>query len=101
MLTPIGQVNDYLLHPAFHVLRKGDLDINVETISEDLKTSTNIEFDIFRYSESSPGFASADFVTYVNSGWPSSTSVHTVHRTERGGDIYLVGAEIQDARIQD
>jgi hypothetical protein len=98
MLTPIGQVNDYLLHPAFHVLRKGDLDINVETISEDLKTSTNIEFDIFRYSESSPGFASADFVTYLNSGWPSSTSVHTVHRTERGGDIYLVGAEIQDAR---
>jgi hypothetical protein len=100
MYTPVGQVNDYLLHPAFHVLRKGDLEVEVESISETgFSTSSKIDFDIFRYAESAPAFPSADFTSYLNSGWPSSTSVHTVHRYKSGtGEIYLVGAEIQDAR---
>lgn len=101
LYTPVGQVNDYVLHPAFHCLRAKDLTVTVRSIlpsaSEDVR---QIKFDFLRL-DGLPGINQVRYDNYVNvnTGWPSNVSVHTVHRTKIGSYVYLSAAEIQGAEL--
>lgn len=98
LYTPIGQVNDYVLHPAFHCLRSSDLVVHLRSADDGgaLSSLHNVRFDYLRLGEL-PGFSQVTFDNYVNTGWPSNVSVHTVHRAKKGEHVYLSAAEIQGA----
>lgn len=98
LYTPVGQVNDFLLHPAYHNVRKSDITVNVTSVIQGHEESSNVDFDILRLSDGAiiPSF---DFNNFVNAGWPENVSVHTVHRSLRGGHVYLSAAEIQPASL--
>jgi hypothetical protein len=95
LYTPIGQVNDYVLHPAFHTFRKGEIRIDLRTVSDTEHVDT-VDFDFFRFSGHA-GLAHYDFAAYVNAGWPRGVSVHTIHRVKRGEHVFVSAADIQPA----
>lgn len=99
MYTPIGQVNDYVLHPAYHCVRKADLKVSLLVRSPTDDTPRSVDFDTFRLSEHPAGYACQPFDVFVNSAMPQRVSVHTVHRTKSGGAVYLSGAEVQDSDV--
>jgi hypothetical protein len=96
LYTPVGQVNDYLLHPAFHTLRAGDL--SVELTSDDGTTSqtSSVDFDYFRLSgRTTPSHLA--FPDYLNANSPRGKSVYAVFRARQAGHVLLVAADIQAA----
>jgi len=93
LYTPIGQVNDYLLHPAYHNVRVNDLDVELTTIHNGTTLKTPVPFDFFRLSLLMPNHM--EFDKYINAHSPRNKSVHTVHRCSRGNSIYLSAADIQ------
>jgi len=99
LYTPVGQVNDYVLHPAYHCVRKGDLSVNLVVTSVTGNATRTVAFDTFRIEENPVGFACLPFDQFVNAGMPESVSVHTVHRTISGNDVYLSAADIQDSYL--
>jgi hypothetical protein len=99
MYTPIGQVNDYLAHPAFHGARKGDLDCTVRWTHDSAEpVEAPVEYRYFELSDL-PNSPSLDFKAFVNGAMPSRRSVHTLYRGFRGGQYFLSAAEIQPADI--
>lgn len=99
LYTPIGQVNDYVLHPAFHCLRTKDLTITVRSLLAAAPESVRqVKFDFLRL-DGLPNINQVRYDNYVNSGWPSNVSVHTVHREKKGAYVYLSAAEIQGAEL--
>jgi hypothetical protein len=96
LYTPIGQVNDYVLHPAYHTLRKNDLRIDLVTVGPTGDHTERVDFDTFRFSGRT-GLPHYEYDSYVNAGWPRGASVHTVHRAKRGDDIFLLASDIQPA----
>ncbi|MBN1877911.1 MAG: sensor histidine kinase [Anaerolineae bacterium] len=97
LYTPIGQVNDFLLHPAYHNVRKGDIKVTLRSVRNNQETISEVDFDVFRIAEHR-AISHYDFNAFVNAGWPSDVSVHTIYRASRGSDFYLSAAEIQPAR---
>jgi len=98
MYTPIGQVNNYVLNPAYHNIRRKDLSVSLRSHSSDEVEEESVRFDIFRFSETDR-IATQNYDEFVNDGMKSNRSVHTIHRSRRGGSIYLSGAEIQGASL--
>ncbi|MFT3953804.1 MAG: hypothetical protein QM722_05230 [Piscinibacter sp.] len=96
LYTPVGQVNDFLLHPAFHTYRSDDITLLLRGIGAGKDETKKIPFGLFRISECT-AIASQTFDAYVASGMPRNHSVHTIHRAKKGGTVYLSGAEIQPA----
>ena len=94
LLTPLGQVNDYVHNPAYHIYRKDDFTpvlINVDTGIE-----SNISYDYLRLSNIHEGRC-FHYNNWVNDR-PHSCSVHTISRYINGeGLVILSGAEIQQA----
>jgi hypothetical protein len=99
LYTPVGQVNDYVLHPAYHCVRKGDLSVSLIVTSSTGNTTRSIAFDTFRIDENQAAFGCYSFDQFVNAGMPEKVSVHTVHRARFGDDVYLSAAEIQDTDL--
>jgi hypothetical protein len=97
LYTPVGQVNDYIFHPAYHTLRKADIDITLCSM-QTTRDTRRVDFDIFRISEGHALFPSYTYDNYVNAGMPRSVSVHTVHRARRANAIYLSAADLQPAK---
>jgi hypothetical protein len=97
LYTPIGQVNDYVFHPAYHTLRKGDLVVDLTSLhAAGGRESRRVDFDFFRLSgHVAPSHY--DFSSYVNAAWPRGKSVHTVHRERSGDYIHLSAADVQAA----
>lgn len=98
-LTPVGQVCDFVGHPAYHTLRAGDVEINVTDV--EAGTSVQVPFECLRVSE---------FVTVAggydgflaNPTHYDRGSVHVLHRYRSSkGDVYLGAAEIQEASVLD
>ncbi|MDM2496035.1 ATP-binding protein [Mycobacteroides abscessus] len=99
MYTPIGQVNDYIAHPAFHGARKGDLDCTVRWTHDSTEPiESAVEYRYFELADL-PSSPSLDFKAFVNGAMPSRRSVHTLYRGFRGGQYFLSAAEIQPADI--
>lgn len=96
LYTPVGQVNDFLLHPAFHTYRSDDIKVLLRGVGAGKDETKAIPFDLFRISECT-AIASQTFDAYVASGMPRNHSVHTIHRSKKGGLVYLSAAEIQPA----
>ena len=99
LYTPVGQVNDFVLHPAYHTLRGADLTITLETDVSGSKEKSAIDYDTWRFAEHSA--QSATFDEYIAGGSPQSYSVHTVYRAQKGTYYYLSGAEIQAKELTD
>ncbi|WP_165606023.1 ATP-binding protein [Mycolicibacterium mucogenicum] len=99
MYTPVGQVNDYLAHPAFHGARKADLDCTIRWTHDSTEpVETAVEYRYFELADL-PNSPSLDFKAFVNGAMPSRRSVHTLYRGFRGGQYFLSAAEIQPADI--
>lgn len=99
MYTPVGQVNDYLLHPAYHTTRESDVRLTLTTFAGDGSPHRrNIPFSIWRFSDPNVGASALTYPDYLNAQSPESHSVHTVHRDFRGGRHFLTAAEIQPAK---
>lgn len=96
MYTPIGQVNDFVLHPAFHNLRKDDIEINLTVSKDSGSESAKVDFDLFRISE----HWGTDFnqYEYHQKSSPPNATVHVVDRVKKGGHVYLNAAEIQSSK---
>jgi len=100
LYTPVGQVNDYVLHPAYHCVREADLSVNLVVISPTGKSTQSVAFDTFHIKKNAEGsFGCFEYDQFVNAGMPESVSVHTVHRTISGNDVYLTAADIQDTDL--
>ncbi|MQS14734.1 hypothetical protein F7Q99_21330 [Streptomyces kaniharaensis] len=98
LYTPIGQVNDYLMHPAYHTIRSRDLIVELSTACGDIKNRSSIPFDFFSFEgRSRPSHM--DFYRYIDAQSPRNKSVHTISRTKRGDAIYLSAADIQAADL--
>ncbi|MEU3551652.1 ATP-binding protein [Streptomyces longwoodensis] len=99
LYTPIGQVNDYLLHPAYHNVRKSDVVVELSTyVGGDHPRRSTVPFDFFRLSGRQRP-SQLDFYQYIDAGSPRNKSVHTIHRTRRGANIYLSAADVQAADL--
>jgi hypothetical protein len=98
LYTPVGQVNDYLLHPAYHNVRSQDLDVELTTVHDGVVTRTPVPFDFMRLSDR-PRPAHMTLHQYINAQSPRNKSVHTVHRSKSGENIYLSAADIQAAEL--
>ena len=99
LATPIGQVNDFVKHPAFHVVRKDDLSVlltSVPDANQAASQSIQVSFDFFRISEF-PQIPCHTFDSYINAGMPRNASVHTIHRAKRNDQVLLSAADIQPA----
>lgn len=97
LYTPVGQVNDFLLHPAYHNIRKSDINITLKSLIGGKVEQSDVAFDVFRLSEQQ-GIPHYTYHEFVNQGQPSNVSVHTIHRTKKGGELCLSAAEIQSAK---
>ena len=95
MYTPIGQLNDYLLHPAYHNCRKLDMDIVLKVISNGEEVSDVLNYDTQRFFDHSTRPAHYDYHAYINASSPRGVSVHTIHRYRSGDEFYLSAADIQ------
>lgn len=96
LYTPIGQLNDFVAHPAFHTYRKDELTAKLVLHISGATQTKNVPFDIFRISECQ-GVAAKNLHEYVNGGMPPEHSVHVLHRCKKGGLAFVSGAEIQPA----
>jgi hypothetical protein len=92
LYTPVGQCNDFVMHPAFHTLRSKDLGVSLrlQQTSGEIR-GLDIDFDILRLK--GPTYFS--FPNFVNQGQPHGSAVHTIHRIKRSGHVYLTAADIQ------
>lgn len=97
LYTPVGQVNDFLLNPAYHNLRRQDLSITLRSLVSGEVEQSDIPFDVFRVSEQE-GVPYKAYDEFINDGMPSNVSIHTIHRVNRNGSFYLSAAEIQSAK---
>ena len=101
MYTPVGQLNDFVLHPAYHNYRKGELDIKLKVINDAVgEKNGDVEFDFFRVCDKSRWAASYEFDDYISTTpSPSNASVHVIDRIKMGGGIFLTAAEIQSSKV--
>jgi len=97
LYTPVGQVNDYVAHPAFHTLRNGELVITATDM--ETRASTNVPYSYLRLAELvMPHGNYDDFVRDYNKF--SGGSIYVAHRYKSTrGDIYLGAAEVQEAKV--
>lgn len=98
LYTPVGQVNDYVLNPAYHCVRKGDLTVSLVVKSAAGDQTESVPFEILRLSEQEEA-ACLGYNQFVNAGMPENVSVHTVHRSKKQDNVYLSAAEIQDSDL--
>jgi hypothetical protein len=95
LYTPVGQLNDFVAHPAFHNYRKDELKVTLTLDRAGAKQTKNVSFDVFRVSECQ--IPSKTLIDYVDSGMPPDHSVHVLHRCRKGGVPFVSAAEIQPA----
>lgn len=97
LYTPIGQVNDYVRHPAYHTVRNGDADVELLTIDANgNQQRSDVQLEFFQLSgRTVPSHYS--FKDYIDSGSQRGKSVHTIHRSKFNDKILLSGADIQAA----
>lgn len=95
--TPVGQVNDYVLHPAYHCLRKSDVSVTLEWVKGMDRQVAGILFDYFRLSDLKPERC-VNLEQFVNMGMTAGKSVYCVGREKSGPNIYLFGAEVQASK---
>ncbi len=97
LYTPIGQVSDFVLHPAFHTVRRDDVDVELVSYRPDADPQhSNVALDFFRLSGRTVP-SHYDFKAYVDANSPRGKSVHTLHRSRFGDAVLLSGADIQAA----
>ncbi|HVO53125.1 MAG TPA: hypothetical protein VMT37_01800 [Solirubrobacterales bacterium] len=97
LYTPIGQINDFVLHPAYHTLRRDDIDVELVSVEQGAEPQRSaVEFDFFRLSGRTVP-SHYDFASYVDAGSPRGKSVHTVHRVRFADAVLLSAADIQAA----
>lgn len=97
LYTPVGQVGDFLLHPAYHTVRRDDVDVELVSHRGGVDPQhSEVALDIFRLSGRTVP-SHYDFVGYVNAGTPRGKSVHTIHRSRFGDAVLLSAADIQAA----
>lgn len=97
LFTPVGQVNDYVMHPAFHTLRDSDLSVQLRIKRGQDETSDSVPYSYLKLGDLKSQLCD-DLPDYVDRGMPSGFSVYCVGREERGGSRYLVAAEIQASK---
>lgn len=97
LYTPIGQVNDYVLHPAFHCFRKSDMQVNLSWTRSGEHRNEQIEFSYLRLADLDPDKC-VDLQAFVDGGMKSGKSVYCVGRERTSGYDYLVAAEIQASK---
>jgi hypothetical protein len=97
LYTPIGQVNDYVLHPAFHCLRKNDLVVKLRWSRSNETQEGIVAFDYLRLSDLAPDKC-VDLQKFVDGGMVAGKSVYCVGREKAGGYVYLVAGEIQASK---
>lgn len=95
LYTPIGQFNDYVFHPAFHTVRRDDLVIECVSEQGGQEVPSAPPFDAYRLDEVG-ALRHQDYKAFVDAGQRENTSVHTVHRSRIGSNVYLSAADIQD-----
>lgn len=97
LYTPVGQVNDYVLHPAFHCFRKSDLKVELLWSRNDVSNSMEVEYDYLRLKDIKPDKC-VDLPTYVDGGMVAGKSVYCVGRESAVGNFYLAASEIQASK---
>lgn len=97
LYTPVGQVNDYVMHPAYHCLRKGDLSVRLTVRRGEDQNSINVPFDYLRLRDLRPEICQ-DLKDFVDLGMHPGKSVYCVGREKSSSNIYLVAAEIQASK---
>lgn len=98
LYTPVGQVNDYVLSPAYHRVRKSDLNVTLLVKAPGEDQTASVPFSVLRLNEQDDA-ACLGYNQFVNTGMPENVSVHTVHRTKKQDHVYLSAAEIQDSDL--
>ncbi|MFQ2167448.1 ATP-binding protein [Aeromonas hydrophila] len=99
MYTPIGQVNDYVAHPAYHVVRENDVRISLTT-KKNNAIESHVEVPFSHYSlANSLKDQYLTYAAFINTASRANTSVHTIHRAKKGEDYYLSAADIQSADL--
>ena len=101
LFTPVAQLNDYLLHPAYHCYRKDD-PFTVEYKDMDNAAISPVEYDFLRLKDISQnqcfGFDQYKDTTSSVQG----ISVHTVHRHQNAQKLHILSAaEIQETKLFD
>ena len=97
LYTPIGQVNDYVLHPAFHCFRQDDLKIEFSWLRGGEHQTGIIAYDYLRLADLEPDKC-VDLPTYVDGGMVAGKSVYCVGRERSAGNYYLLASEIQASK---
>jgi hypothetical protein len=99
LFTPLAQVNDFVLHPAYHCYRETD-PFDLAYIDADTGQKIDLRYSIMQLKERDPahsfGFSQYQARTHDMQG----NSVHTVHRHRNSVNLHvLTAAEIQETDL--
>lgn len=95
LFTPIAQVNDYVLHPAYHCYRKAD-NISVTFRDLDMLADHPVTYSLLEFSEVLPAYCHGYDNFVARPTGLRGHSVHTVHRYRSTEKLnVLTAAEVQ------
>lgn len=97
LYTPVGQVNDYVAHPAFHTVRERDVTVQLISNHEGAGRTTTVPFDYYTL-DGNASLTHYSYKAFVDAGHPRGKSVHTIHRSLSGDTVLLSAADIQSAK---
>lgn len=98
LYTPIGQINDYVAHPAFHTFRLGDFAPRLRVVQDGQPAQeADVPLAYLTLGEMKPSVCQS-LPDYVQTGQKPEMSVYTLGRTLTEPNVFLTAAEIQPAK---